>query len=154
MKDILSVVGRPGLFRILSKGQNKLLVQSLEDGSKTFLFPGHQKIISLCDILVFTETGNKLLSEVFKDIYVCFEKKIIEYNPKDEKQIRELFAKAVPDYSKEKIHLSDMKKIFKWYNLLVKNNIDLEAEFNKLNENISNNNSNNNGLETEKNCVQ
>jgi dephospho-CoA kinase len=82
------------------------------------------RLSSLSDIALFT-TGEELpLSEVFKRMFEVFEQKEVSLNfKKQTKEMLEFFEKAIPEYDKERVYTSDIKKIMTWYNQLVKNNL-------------------------------
>lgn len=128
LKTILSVAGKPGLFKIVSNGKNMIIVESLVDRKK---MPIHarDKVVSLGDISIYTVSDEKPLQDVFLAM-----KKIedgarasIEPNAKVE-DLKEYFEKVLPDYDKEKVYPADIKKMITWYNLIIQSNIDFEEE--------------------------
>lgn len=128
LKTILSVAGKPGLFKIVSNGKNMIIVESLVDHKK---MPIHarDKVVSLGDISIYTVSDEKPLQDVFLAM-----KKIedgarasIEPNAKVE-DLKEYFEKVLPDYDKEKVYPADIKKMITWYNLIIQSNIDFEKE--------------------------
>lgn len=136
LKTILSVAGKPGLFKIVSNGKNMIIVESLVDHKK---MPIHarDKVVSLGDISIYTVSDEKPLQDVFLVM-----KKIedgarasIEPNAKVE-DLKEYFEKVLPDYDKEKVYPADIKKMITWYNLIIQSNIDFEKEEKATKEDI------------------
>ncbi len=122
LKEIIAVSGHSGLFKLVARGKNNIIVESLLDGKRMPVF-AHDKANSLSDIAVFT-TGEEIpLSDVFKRIYLHQDKKEVALDLKNnQKEMMQLFEQIIPEYDKERVYASDVKKIFTWYNLLMKNN--------------------------------
>lgn len=117
LKDILSISGQPGLFKLVSKGNNNLIVESLITGKR---MPAHSssKVITLEDIAIFTEEGEKPLKEVLKQI-ADKESFGQTLDPNSSsKDLLAYFGEVVPDFDKDRVYASDVKKVLKWYNLL------------------------------------
>ncbi len=124
---ILSIAGKPGLYKMIGDAKNKIIVESLVDGKRYPAF-SHDKISSLKEISIYTETDDMPLDEVFKNIFKATEGKPVP-NPKKmaADDLKKLFEQAVPDYDKDAVYVSNMKSVFTWYNILVeKGLIDLE----------------------------
>ena len=128
LKEILSIAGKPGLQRMVSNSSNAIIVESLIDGKR---FPAYSnaKIIALEDISIYTETEDMPLKEVFKRMYDKEgSKQAISHKEPNEKIVA-YFNEVVPEYDKERVYTSDIKKIIQWYNLLVSKGIlNFEAE--------------------------
>ncbi len=117
LKEILSISGKPGLQKLISNSSNAIIVESLTDG-KRFPAYSNSKIIALEDISIYTEKEDIPLKEVFKRIYTKEEgKKTLSHKEANEKIIA-YFNEIVPEYDKDRVYTSDMKKIIQWYNLL------------------------------------
>ncbi len=127
IKDILTISGQPGLFKLVSQGKNAVIVENLETGKR---MPSHasNRISALEDISVFTETEELPLKELFGRIFSKEDGKATE-NPKkmSADALKAYFAELVPDYDQDKVYVSDMKKALQWYNLLISKGL-LEAE--------------------------
>ena len=127
LKDILAISGEPGLFKFIAQGKNAIIVEHLETGKRSSAFSS-AKISSLEDISVFTENEDLSLGKVFDKI---FEKEsggpAIDSKSEAEK-LKKYFEEIVPDYSKERVYLSDIKKIILWYNLLHKKELLIKEE--------------------------
>ncbi len=117
LKEILSISGKPGLQKLISNSSNAIIVESLIDG-KRFPAYSNSKIIALEDISIYTEKEDIPLKEVFKRIYTKEKgKKTLSHKEANEKIIA-YFNEIVPEYDKDRVYTSDMKKIIQWYNLL------------------------------------
>ena len=122
LKDILSISGYGGLFKYVSQGRNGIIVESLEDNKR---MPAHAsaKVSALEDISVFTETDDMPLKDVLKAI---FEKEnggqAINHKSADA-DLKKYFASVIPNYDKERVYNSDIRKIINWYNILQKHNL-------------------------------
>jgi len=128
LSNILSIAGRPGLYKLISTNKNLNIIESLSDG-KRFPLHAREKVITLSDVSVYTDEGDTPLREVFKAIR---EKQAEEKIPVDAKSSsKELFSfleEVLPNYSRESVYASDVKKIIAWYNLLTEHGIDFEEE--------------------------
>lgn len=119
MKDILSISGHPGLYKLVSQGKNNIIVESLIDGKRMPAY-ATSRISALEDIAIFTNDGDVKLSDVFVTIF----ENQIAINPKGSaKELKAAFAKALPDFDQERVYVSDIKKIFNWYLLLTEKGI-------------------------------
>lgn len=119
LKKILSISGRPGLYKLVSYGKNMLLVEGLSDGHR---FPVHsrERVMSLGDISIFTTSEDLPLSQVFENIGKKFDNKAIDakaYATPD--QLHEFMGSVLENWDEDRVHNSDIKKIIAWYNLLI-----------------------------------
>lgn len=119
LSKILSIFGRPGLYKHIAQSKNSAVVESLEDGKRSSAFITEQ-MSSLNDISVFTTGEDIKLEEIFKKIYEKENgKEAISHNASAD-EIKTYFAETVPEYDKERVYVSDIKKMIKWYNILIK----------------------------------
>jgi hypothetical protein len=123
LTKILSISGKPGLFKMVGETKNGLIVESLEDNKKYPVF-SHEQISSLKEISIYTETDSVSLKDVLKKVRELQDDKPVD-NPKKASadDLKALFEQLVPDYDKEAVYISDMKKVLTWYNLLLKNDM-------------------------------
>jgi hypothetical protein len=150
LTKILSISGKPGLYKIISQTKNNTIVESLIDGKRFPAYPS-QKISILEEIAIFT-TGEEIpLIDVLKLIYNKTQKKEVEHDIiSDNLKLKSFFEEILPEYDKERVYVSDMKKVISWYNILLKNNIlDFETQ-----ENSENSEPNNNEEKTEEQIPQ
>lgn len=117
LSKILSISGKPGLYLLVSQTKTGALVESLLDGKRQPAF-SHEKISALEDISIFTIEEDVPLKKIFQLIYAkenggeCI-------NPKsDNKMINAYMEEILPSYDRDRVYVSDMKKLFNWYNIL------------------------------------
>jgi hypothetical protein len=110
---------------LVSQGKNILIAENLETGQRIPVHPSSH-VSSMEEIAVFTQTEDKPLKEVFYEIYLKEEgKTVLDPKKSSNDQIRSYFETVLPSYDRDKVYVSDMKKIFTWYNILVSSaNID------------------------------
>lgn len=119
LKKILSISGKPGLYELISQGRNMLIVESLSEKRRMPAY-AHEKIISLADIAIFTDSDEVPLRQVFAAIKEKEGGAKIAMNIKDPKNdVRAYFEQVLPNYDRNRFHVSDMKKVVTWYNLLI-----------------------------------
>jgi hypothetical protein len=123
LTKILSISGKPGLFKMVGETKSGLIVESLDDNKKFPVF-SHEQISSLKEISIYTEADSVSLKEVLKKLKELQQEKPVD-NPKKASAdvLKALFVQVVPDYDVDAVYVSDMKKVFTWYNLLLKNNM-------------------------------
>lgn len=122
LKKILTISGKNGLFLLIVQGKDHIIVESLSDKSRIPVFSSH-KISSLEDICIFTKTEDMPLKDVLKKIYDMENGgKTIDHKS-DTTALKTYMEKVLPDYDKNKVYVSDMKKLFSWYNSLLDNNL-------------------------------
>ena len=134
LKEILSISGKPGLYKLISNTSNALIVESLLDGKR---FPAYSnaKIISLEDISIYTEDEDMPLKTVFKRMYEKEEGKPAINHKESSAVITNYIESVVPEYDADRVYVSDMRKMIQWYNLLLeKNMLNLEEEEEKKEE--------------------
>ncbi|KGN72302.1 hypothetical protein HR11_08455 [Porphyromonas macacae] len=129
LKKILSISGKPGLYKLISQGKNNIIVESLLNGRR---IPARvtDRIVSLADISMYTTSEDKPLVEVLELLRIHQEggKKIDLTLFKDNEALRDFMASFMPDFDRERIYPSDIKKLFQWYNILI------DYGFNKFEE--------------------
>lgn len=119
LRRILSIAGRPGLFKLASQGKNMLIVEEVASGKKTPAY-ATEKIISLNDIAIYTDEGEVSLASVFDSIKKKENGAATSVKPSnDAEQMRAYFGEVLPNFDRSRVHVSDIKKIMVWYNLLV-----------------------------------
>ena len=130
LKGILSISGQPGLFKLVTETKNSIIVESLVTGKRIPAY-STSKISTLSDISIFTETGEILLTDLF--IRIKASGKLI--SPKaSANEIKAFFEEVLPEYDKDRVYVSDIKKIIQWYQLLSDQNLLIETEEEKTEE--------------------
>jgi hypothetical protein len=122
LKGIISISGKPGLYKVAANGRNNIIVQSLDNDKKFPVF-ATDKISALEDISIYTYEEDVPLVDVYKKL-ATFEdyKKSINHKESGTK-LRERTIEFLPDYDEDRVFDGDLKKLFQWYNLLVDKNI-------------------------------
>lgn len=126
LTKILSVTGKPGLYKLISTNKNMNVVESLADGKRIPVYM-HEKIIALSDVSVYTNEGDTPLMDVLKAIKEKENGNKVSLGAKSSgKEYFTYFEEVLPNYNKESVYASDVKKIISWYNILMEKNIELE----------------------------
>ncbi len=119
LKKILSISGKPGLYELVSQGKNMLIVENLKEKKRMPAY-SHEKIISLADIAIFTDEDEVPLKKVLNSIKEKENGVKSSLDPKsDNKKLREYFATVLPNFDRERVYPTDIKKIVSWYNILI-----------------------------------
>ena len=120
LTNILAIAGKPDLSELVSQTKGGAVVMNLVTGQKYPVFK-NDRISSLGEIRLFTESDERPLEEVMQELYKVLEAKPTDFDPKkaDSKTMFALLEKALPDYDRERVHASDVKKLFSWYNILL-----------------------------------
>ncbi len=124
LKTILSITGRPGLFKLLSHGKNILIVESLTNKKRFPTYP-KDKVIPLGDIAIYTNDGEIPLHEVLTHIKnkENGEKASIQTSAQAD-ELRAYMAEVLPEFDRNRVYPSDIRKLINWYNLLISNGIN------------------------------
>lgn len=124
LKTILSISGKSGLYKLVSQGKNMLIVESLTDKKRMPAY-GTDKMISLGDIAMYTDDEDVPLQEVFLSIKKKENGQPIALDIKTATpdELRQYMGEVLPNFDRDRVHLSDIKKLISWYNLLVANNL-------------------------------
>ena len=120
LKNILSITGKPGLYKLISQGNNMLIVESLLDGKRIPTY-ARDKIVSLGEISMYTMGEDIALSEVLTNLGKKEEFKAVSFEPKkaDNNQLHAFFAEVLPEYDRDRVYPSDIRKLIQWYNILI-----------------------------------
>ncbi len=117
LKGIISISGKPGLFKVVAQGKNTLIVESLIDGKRFPAYSSH-RVSALEDISMYTVEEDVPLGDIIRKIYdkenggTCIDAKA------EAQELHDYFEQILPNYDKERVYNSDLKKLFSWYNLL------------------------------------
>ncbi len=117
LTEILSISGKPGLHKMISQTKGGMLVESMSD-QKRFPVFAHEKVSSLEEISIFTETDDIPLKDVFKKINEMMEGDKALSHKSSSDELKDFFDDVVPDYDTERVYVSDIKKVIQWYNVL------------------------------------
>ena len=123
IKEVLAISGKPGLYRLISRGKNMLIVESLDESKKRMPAYASDRVVAVAEISIYTDDGEDTpLVNVFDSIKKLYEGKEVDINHKkaENDEVIAFFAKALPNYDTERVRVSDMRKVIAWYNILVK----------------------------------
>ncbi|MGP1467031.1 MAG: DUF5606 family protein [Porphyromonadaceae bacterium] len=130
-QTILSIAGKPGLYKLVSRGRANLIVETLDEVHKRMPAFATDRVTSLADIAIYTDADDVPLMTILASLRDKEQGKEVSLNYKkaSSKELREYFAEILPDFDRERVHDSDIKKLLQWYNILIKNGItDFESE--------------------------
>ena len=118
LKKIISITGKPGLQKILSQGRGTLIVEDVETKRR---FPVHSRdqVVSLGDISMYTESGDTPLGAIMQMLYDKTGGKPVDGDSMNSEQLHQSFGEVVTDYDRLRVRDRDIKKLYKWYNLLL-----------------------------------
>ena len=123
LDKILSISGKPGLFKIVTQTRTGAVVESLID-KKRLTVGAHSNISILSEIAIYTLTEEVPLKKVLKSVKDKESGQPTKISHKDDKEtLEEYFFEVLPDYDEDRVYPSDIKKVVQWYNLLQKNNL-------------------------------
>lgn len=123
METIIAISGKPGLYRLVSRGKANLIVESIDEAKKRMpVFPT-DRVTSLADIAMYTDAEDIPLWKVLKNLGDKENSKecSLNYKKVSGKELRDYFGEILPEYDRDRVHDSDIKKLLQWYNILVKN---------------------------------
>ena len=130
LEKVLAISGKPGLYMLVSRGRQHLIVEALDEQKKRMPAFGTDKIISLHDIAMYTDDEEIALKHVLKAILDKEEGKVCSIDPKkaSAEQLHEYFTAVLPSWDRDRVHDNDIKKLLQWYNIIVKNGIDFSED--------------------------
>ncbi len=125
LEKILAISGKPGLYKLLSRGNNSLIVETLDAQKKRMPVFGADKVISLADIAMYTDDEEVPLRRVFKNIFEKEggKKTNLDYKKASKDELAAFMGEALPNYDRDRVYPADMKKLAHWYNILIENEI-------------------------------
>ena len=120
-QTILAISGKPGLYKLVSQGKNNLIVEALDATHKRMPAFATDRITSLGDIAMFTETDDVPLTDVLDNMKKLEDGKKASINEKkaSSAELREYFSKVLPEWDQDRVKDSHIKKLITWYNILI-----------------------------------
>lgn len=118
LKEILAISGQPGLYKFVAQSTRGVIVESLVDG-KRMNAASNSKVSALTEISIFTEGEDIPLADVFTKIYEHTNGQPAISHKEEPARLKAFFAEVLPDYDRDRVHVSDMKKVFSWFNILL-----------------------------------
>ena len=130
---VLTISGKPGLYRLVSSGRNMFVVEAVDASHKRMPVYNSDKVVMLDDIAIYTDTEEIPLREVFRRIFEK-ENAVLPFDLKlsTPEELVAYFEGIMPDYDRERVYLTHIKKMYAWYNILVANGVvDFKSEENE-----------------------
>lgn len=126
LQTILSIAGKPGLYKLINRGKNTLIVETLDATHRRLPAFAADRITSLADIAMFTDTDDVALGKVLQSLKDIKQGKKCSFDFKktSNDELREFFATVLPNYDRERVHVSHIKKLIQWYDILIEAGID------------------------------
>ena len=120
-QTILAISGKPGLYKLVTRGKNNLIVEALDATHRRMPAFATDRITSLADIAMFTETDDIPLMDVLENLKTLEDGKKATVDPKkaSTKELQDYFTKVLPEWDRDRVHVSDIKKLISWYNILI-----------------------------------
>ena len=131
LQTILSISGKPGLYKLVSRGNNNLIVEALDGTNKRQPVFATDRVTSLADIAMFTDSEDVPLGEVLAKVHDKEEGKVssLNWRKASAKELQAYFAEVLPTFDRDRVHNSDIKKLIQWYNILIQADVtDFEEE--------------------------
>ncbi|SRR5574344_1865321 len=131
LQTILAISGKPGLYKLVSRGNKNLIVEVLDETHRKMPAFATDRITSLADIAIYTDTDDVPLYKVLVSLRDLEGGKVasLDYKKANGDELREYMGKVLPDFDRERVKISDIKKLLQWYDILVKNGItDFEKD--------------------------
>ena len=120
-QTILAISGKPGLYKLISRGKNNLIVEALDATHRRMPAFATDRITSLADIAMFTETDDIPLMDVLENIKALEKGAKAKVDPMkaSSKELQDYFTSVLPEWDRDRVHVSDIKKLISWYNILI-----------------------------------
>ncbi|MCR5850253.1 MAG: DUF5606 domain-containing protein [Bacteroidaceae bacterium] len=125
LETILSISGKPGLFKLVSRGNRNLIVETIDTQKKRFPAFSTDKIISLADIAMYTDEKEVPLREVLKNIKEKEGGKTtgLDYRKASKEELYAFLGEVLPNFDRDRVYPADVKKLIQWYNILIENDL-------------------------------
>lgn len=125
LETILAISGKPGLFKLVSRGNRALIVETLDAQKKRTPAFETDKIISLADIAMYTDDEEVPLRQVLKSIFTKEEGRKASLDPKkaSKEELHAYLGEVLPNYDRDRVYPADIKKLLQWYNILIDNGL-------------------------------
>ena len=121
LKTILTVAGKPGLYKLISSGRNMLIVEAIDASKKRQPVHAADKVVSLGDIAMYTDDEEVPLWQVLENVKTKCEGALcaIDHKKAANEELADFFAEVLPNYDRDRVYMSHVRKLIQWYNILV-----------------------------------
>ena len=125
LRTVLTVAGKPGLYKLVSSGRNMLIVEAIDATKKRLPIHGVDKVVSLGDIAMYTDVEEVPLWQVLENVKAKCEGAActIDYKKASNDELADFFAEVLPNYDRDRVYMSHVRKLIQWYNILVEGNL-------------------------------
>ena len=131
LETILAIAGKPGLYKLVSRGNRSLVVESIDEKHHRMPAFSTDRVISLADIAMYTDEEEVPLADVLTNLKNKENGAVssLDYKKASRDQLFDYFAEVLPNFDRDRVHPSDIKKLIQWYNILILNGLD---DFSKM----------------------
>ena len=125
LRTVLTVAGKPGLYKLVSSGRNMLIVEAIDATKKRMPIHGVDKVVSLGDIAMYTDDEEVPLWQVLENVKTKCEGAAcaIDYKKASNEELADFFAEVLPNYDRDRVYMSHVRKLIQWYNIIVEANL-------------------------------
>ena len=125
LRTVLTVAGKPGLYKLVSSGRNMLIVEAIDATKKRMPIHGVDKVVSLGDIAMYTDDEEVPLWQVLETVKTKCEGAAcaIDYKKASNEELADFFAEVLPNYDRDRVYMSHVRKLIQWYNIIVEANL-------------------------------
>lgn len=122
IQTILSIAGKPGLYKLLSRGKNSLICETLDETHKRIPAFASDRVTSLADIAMYTDADDVPLGTILASVRDKEDSKpcSLNWRKASGKELQSYFAEVLPNFDRDRVHNSDIKKLLQWYDILIK----------------------------------
>ena len=131
LETILAISGKPGLYKLVSRGNRNLIVESIDAQKKRFPAFSPDRVISLADIAMYTDEEEVPLADVLTSLQKKENGALCSLDPKtaSKTELFDYFAEILPNFDRDRVYPTDVKKLIQWYNILTDNDL---TDFSKM----------------------
>ena len=121
LRTVLTIVGKPGLYKLVSSGRNMLIVEAIDATKKRLPVHGIDKVVSLGDIAMYTDDEEVPLWQVLENVRTKCEGAVcmVDHKKASNDELADFFAEVLPNYDRDRVYMSHVRKLIQWYNILV-----------------------------------
>ena len=121
LKTVLSIAGKPGLYKLVSSGRNMLIVEALDATKKRMPIHGVDKVVALGDIAMYTDDEEVPLWQVLENVKAKCEGAAcaVDHKKASNEELTDFFAEVLPNYDRDRVYMTHVRKLIQWYNILV-----------------------------------
>lgn len=121
LKTVLSIAGKPGLYKLVSSGRNMLIVEALDATKKRMPIHGIDKVVALGDIAMYTDDEEVPLWQVLENVKAKCEGTAcaVDHKKASNEELADFFAEVLPNYDRDRVYMTHVRKLIQWYNILV-----------------------------------